>query len=115
LHLVDFNSRLLQLPDLGKYPSVFSLVGPRPTKHRRFLVIPPEPPVANPTSPQRRAVGKGAPAFGAAERTLAREHRCGITGNCDGQFWWDREELVHPAGEFRAAREEGGFQRGKKP
>src|SRR5580658_559200 len=28
--------------------------------------------------PERRAARKGAPAFGAAERTLAREHRSGI-------------------------------------
>jgi hypothetical protein len=33
---------------------------------RLCLVIPPEPPVANSTSPQRRAAGKGAPVFGAA-------------------------------------------------
>ena len=62
------------------------------------LVIPPEPPVANCPAPQRRAVGKGAPGFGAAQRTLAREHRCGIanllaTGGSVGH-----EDLVHPAG-----------------
>jgi len=47
-------------------------------KNASDLVIPPEPPVAKSISPQRRTVGKGAPGFGAASRTLAREHRCGI-------------------------------------
>ena len=44
----------------------------------RPRVIPPEPPVADCALPERRAVRKGAPGFGAAERTLAREHRSGI-------------------------------------
>jgi len=48
-------------------------------------VFPPEPPVAEISRPQRRAAGKGAPLFGAAKRTLAGEHRCGITGNLDGR------------------------------
>jgi hypothetical protein len=34
--------------------------------------------------PQRRTAGKGA-RFGAAKRTLAGEHRCGIAGNLDGR------------------------------
>ena len=46
-------------------------------------VFPPEPPVAYAGSPERRAAGKGAPAFGAAERTLAGEHRSGTTSATD--------------------------------
>jgi hypothetical protein len=40
-------------------------------------MIPPEPPVAMTTWPKRRAAVKGAPLFGAAQRTLDGEHRCG--------------------------------------
>jgi len=48
------------------------------------VFIPPEPPVADFDWPQRSAGRKGAPAFGAAKRTLAREHRCGISGQATG-------------------------------
>jgi len=41
-------------------------------------MIPPEPPVAIVTWPERRAAVKGAPQFGAAQRTLDGEHRSGI-------------------------------------
>ena len=43
-----------------------------------LIVFPPEPPVAMTDGPERRTAGKGAPVFGAAERTLAGEHRSGI-------------------------------------
>jgi len=39
------------------------------------------------TPPERRTAGKGAPVSGAAERTLAREHRCGIPPFIDGRLW----------------------------
>jgi hypothetical protein len=42
-----------------------------------LIVFPPEPPVAMTHGPERRGAGKGAPAFGAAKRTLAGEHRSG--------------------------------------
>jgi hypothetical protein len=44
-------------------------------------VFPPEPPVANAGWPERRTDGKGAPGFGAAQRTLAVEHRSGMFQN----------------------------------
>jgi len=74
---------------------------------RLCLVIPPEPPVADLDSPQRRAAGKGAPVFGAAERTLACKHRCGIYRLLDGRIRWDHEALVNPAGELRAEGRRG--------
>src|SRR5215471_15761553 len=37
-------------------------------------------------SPERSAACKGAPGFGAAQRTLAREHRSGISQSGDGRF-----------------------------
>ena len=80
---------------------------------RLCLVIPPEPPVANFTSPQRRAAGKGAPFFGAAERTLAGEHRCGTYPLLDGRIRWDHEAFVNPAGELRAKGKKGDSKGGR--
>jgi len=66
------------------------------------ILFPPEPPVASVSRPERRAAGKGAPVFlGAAERTLAGEHRSGIyppisTGGVAGI----RIEIDIPAGEL---------------
>jgi hypothetical protein len=86
-----------------------------------LIVFPPEPPVAMTDGPERRTAGKGAPGFGAAERTLAGEHRSGIS---DHRRAVEREhDLVVLAGELRVGfaalsrpeREEWGFQRGKKP
>jgi hypothetical protein len=59
-------------------------------------VFPPEPPVAIAIRPERRAAVKGAPLFGAAERTLDGEHRSGIHHSFDGRLW--REHV--PAGEL---------------
>jgi len=64
---------------------------------------------------ERRAAGKGAPVFGAAERTLAGEHRCGTYLSRDGRFRRNHEANVNPAGGLRAKKEEGGLLRGKKP
>jgi hypothetical protein len=44
-----------------------------------------EPPVAKRFRPERRGAGKGAPAFGAAKRTLDGEHRSGIQRHFDGR------------------------------
>jgi hypothetical protein len=49
-------------------------------------VFPPEPPVAISISPERRGGVKGAPAFGAAQRTLDAEHRSGIHFSFDGRL-----------------------------
>jgi len=67
---------------------------------RLCLVIPPEPPVADATSPQRRTAGKGAPLLGAAERTLAGEHRCGTGPTVRRADPGGHEALVYPAGEL---------------
>jgi hypothetical protein len=48
-------------------------------------VFPPEPPVATTSPPERRTAVKGAPAFGAAKRTLDCEHRSGTPGPVDGR------------------------------
>jgi hypothetical protein len=48
-------------------------------------VFPPEPPVATNVSPERRTDVKGAPLFGAAQRTLDVEHRSGIPPQLDGR------------------------------
>jgi hypothetical protein len=48
-------------------------------------VFPPEPPVAITIRPERRGDVKGAPQFGAAERTLDVEHRSGIHHTFDGR------------------------------
>jgi hypothetical protein len=95
--------------------SVLRLGRPKADIVRLCLVIPPEPPVADLDSPQRRAAGKGAPVFGAAERTLAREHRCGtLDGSTGGSGGITRPSCILLVSS-EAAREEGGFQRGKKP
>jgi hypothetical protein len=48
-------------------------------------VFPPEPPVAIPIGPERRAAVKGAPVFGAAQRTLDCERRSGTQRIDDGR------------------------------
>jgi hypothetical protein len=48
-------------------------------------MFPPEPPVAITIWPERRAAVKGAPLFGAAERTLDSEHRSGTRESFDGR------------------------------
>jgi len=48
-------------------------------------MFPPEPPVAIVIWPERRAVVKGAPQFGAAKRTLDGEHRSGTDKSFDGR------------------------------
>ena len=45
-------------------------------------VFPPEPPVAITVRPERRGAVKGAPVFGAAERTLDCEHRSDMERPC---------------------------------
>jgi len=74
-------------------------------------VFPQEPPVAIAIPPERRGDVKGAPGFGAAQRTLDVEHRSGIDHSFDGRLGGNTF-----LSELRAAaREEWGFQRGKKP
>ena len=48
-------------------------------------MFPPEPPVAITFRSERRTDVKGAPLFGAAERTLDGEHRSGIHRSFDGR------------------------------
>jgi hypothetical protein len=48
-------------------------------------MFPPEPPVTMTHRPERRAVVKGAPLFGAAQRTLECEHRSGTQKSFDGR------------------------------
>ena len=48
-------------------------------------VFPPEPPVAKTLVPERRGVGKGAPAFGAAKRTLVHRAPFWHSDNFDGR------------------------------
>ena len=48
-------------------------------------MFPPEPPVATTNRPERRAVVKGAPLFGAAKRTLDCEHRSATPRPVDGR------------------------------
>jgi hypothetical protein len=76
------------------------------TTHRGVLVIfPPEPPVASMLPAERpgargtRFSGSGAPAFGAAERTLDGEDRSGIGPFTTGGFGG---KITFPAGELRA-------------
>jgi hypothetical protein len=70
------------------------------TTHCRALVIfPPEPPVASMLSAERPGAVKGAPAFGAAERTLDGEDRSGIGPIATGGFGG---KITFPAGELRA-------------
>jgi len=63
------------------------------------VVFPPEPPVVVATPAERPGAVKGAPAFGAAQRTLDGEDRSGIwflkTGGSGGK-------TTFPAGELRA-------------
>lgn len=66
-----------------------------------LIVFPPEPPVAMTGRPERRTAGKGAPLFGAAERTLAGEHRSGIPHTNDGRRSGNTIRVI-PAGELRA-------------
>jgi hypothetical protein len=56
-----------------------------------YRLIPPEPPVALRTGPERRGECKGAPGFGAAQRTLVLEHRCGICSSRRAAFGRDQE------------------------
>jgi hypothetical protein len=70
------------------------------TTHCRVLVIfPPEPPVASMLSAERPGAVKGAPGFGAAERTLDGEDRSGIGPIATGGFGG---KITFPAGELRA-------------
>jgi hypothetical protein len=67
-----------------------------PRKHRLCLVIPPEPPVADPRSAGTARSGQGgAPGFGAAlANPLAGEHRSGIgLLSDDGRLRRDHEAL----------------------
>ena len=48
-------------------------------------MFPPEPPVAITFRPERRGDVKGAPPFGAAQRTLDVEHRSGTHRAFDGR------------------------------
>jgi len=63
------------------------------------VIFPPEPPVALVLPSERPAAVKGAPAFGAAQRTLDGEDRSGTdllaTGGSGGK-------ITLPAGELRA-------------
>jgi hypothetical protein len=60
------------------------------------ILFPPEPPVAWISTPERRTAGKGAPVLGAAERTLAGEHRSGIAADLDGRRSGNRIEIAFP-------------------
>jgi hypothetical protein len=64
-----------------------------------LVIFPPEPPVASIFPSERPGAVKGAPDFGAAERTLDGEDRSGIdpitTGGSGGK-------ITFPAGELRA-------------
>jgi hypothetical protein len=66
------------------------------------LIFPPEPPVAARSPSERPGAVKGAPALGAAQRTLDGEDRSGIaslsTGGLGGK-------ITFPAGELRAGFE----------
>jgi hypothetical protein len=57
-------------------------------------VFPPEPPVAITIPPERRGDVKGAPVFGAAQRTLDVEHRSGIHRSFDGRLGGNTFPLV---------------------
>jgi hypothetical protein len=69
----------------GSRPFVFAGVGE---------VFPPEPPVAITIPPERRGDVKGAPHFGAAQRTLDVEHRSGIHRSFDGWLGGNTFPLV---------------------
>jgi len=49
-------------------------------------VFPPEPPVAMMVLPEPRGDVKGAPVFGAAQRTLDGEHGSGMDEDFDGRL-----------------------------
>jgi len=61
------------------------------------VVFPPEPPVATILPAERPAAVKGAPALGAAERTLDGEDRSGIWSSTTGGFGG---KTTFPAGEL---------------
>jgi len=63
------------------------------------VIFPPEPPVVLVLPSERPAVVKGAPAFGAAERTLDSEDRSGTGLLTTGGFGG---KITLPAGELRA-------------
>jgi len=64
-----------------------------------LVIFPPEPPVAPPSPAERPAAVKGAPAFGAAQRTLDGEDRSAIPGLLTGG---SGGKITFPAGELRA-------------
>jgi hypothetical protein len=64
-----------------------------------LVIFPPEPPVAAIFPAERPGAVKGAPAFGAAERTLDGEDRSGIEPLTTGGFGG---KITFPAGELRA-------------
>jgi hypothetical protein len=61
-------------------------------------MIPPEPPVATGLAAERPAAVKGAPGFGAVERTLDGEDRSAIRGSTTGGAGGI---ILDPAGELR--------------
>jgi hypothetical protein len=61
------------------------------------VVFPPEPPVVTVLPAERPADVKGAPAFGAAKRTLDGEDRSGISGRTTGG---SGGKTTFPAGEL---------------
>src|ERR1700688_1786158 len=63
------------------------------------VFFPPEPPVAPAASAERPAAVKGAPGFGAAERTLDGEDRSATRTPATGGW---RGKITLPAGELRA-------------
>jgi len=92
----------------------------------RWIVFPPEPPVAMVGGHHGAEPVKGAPECGAAKRTLAGEHRCGKAQGIDGRRRGNTIVIpagglrvfcrhVLPAGPRQASREEWGSPRGKKP
>jgi hypothetical protein len=63
-----------------------------------LVIFPPEPPVATVFPAERPGGVKGAPGFGAAERTLDCEDRSGIGSMTTGGFGG---KITFPAGELR--------------
>jgi hypothetical protein len=74
-------------------------------------VFPPEPPVARLFRPERSGADKGAPAFGAAKRTLVGEHRSGIDANLDGRLGGNTFLLVSLRAVFKGRM---GIAKGKE-
>lgn len=64
-----------------------------------IVSIPPEPPVAVACRAERPGVVKGAPVFGAAQRTLDNEDRSATRGMRTGG---SGDIDIYPAGELRA-------------